>query len=93
MATKAERVEAIKAQLVDPRVTRDAQDLAKEMERLHKHGCELPDGTANEWHEAIWEAVGDGYLELIRGTDVKRVAPRPPTVKQDAQGLFNFDGE
>ena len=104
MATKHERVEAIKEQLKDPRILRDAQDLAREMEILARSGqCDLPAGTQYEYHQAIFAAVDEGYLELVRGTHVKRVVPkelahdskRPATkpieVKQDAtpvQGML-----
>lgn len=77
MATKAERVEAIKEQLKDPRILRDAQDLAREMEILSRSGqCALPVGTQYEYHQAIFAAVDEGYLELVRGTHVKRVIPK-----------------
>ena len=74
---KSERVEAIKSQLLDPRDVRNAQELSEEMARLAKGGiCAFPPGTAYEYHEAIFQAVSDGYLVLTRGTDVSRAPPK-----------------
>ncbi|MGN6137241.1 MAG: hypothetical protein ACTHOU_22370 [Aureliella sp.] len=103
-ALAAQRVEAIKHELRDPRIEREALGLAQEMARLGSSGmCDLPAGTATEWHAAIWAAVDEGYLELIRGSRVRRVplkfddieteqpAAKPAKDKKDCQLGFAFE--
>lgn len=65
--------------------------------------CDIPPGTDQEYVEAIYALIEEGYAEIVRGSFVRRVKVDPDAVarsqqptnqaakKQDASTQLGFD--
>ena len=103
MPTPAQ-IESVRACIIYPRVEQVVWELGQEMSRLAKSGmCDIPPGTSQEYVEAIYALIEEGYAEIVRGSFVRRVKVdvdaaawnqqpnNQPAKKQDASTQLGFD--
>lgn len=69
------RMETLKAELQDPRVSLAMERITKELMHLKSVGGDYPAGSKHDWYNAIYALIDEGYLEIQHGTHVRRVKP------------------